>query len=114
MKTTLPNTVKCLIKDLELQIDYLIGYKPSGNHWKMEYHIRKTMITATLADENTPPEIIEKIARVQDQLYTLYNKTRHPQGYINYSVFDYTSKEKTHAPIKVREWRENERKEYYI
>ena len=27
---------KALIKDMELQIDYLIGYAPGGFHWKHE------------------------------------------------------------------------------
>lgn len=112
--TKLPNNVRCLIKDLELQIDFLCGYKPSGAHWKMEYHIRKKIIEETIASEYTPQEVVDKIARVQDQLYTLYNKDRHKQGYITYSEYEYTAKEVKHSPIKVREWRDGERVEYYI
>lgn len=33
-----------LIKDLELQIDYLIGYSPQGLHWKQEYHFRENLL----------------------------------------------------------------------
>ena len=43
-------TTTALIKDLELQLDYLVGYKPSGAHWKQEYHIRQTWIEEALAE----------------------------------------------------------------
>lgn len=81
--------ITALVKDLELQIDYLIGYAPQGNHWKQEYHIRKELIDNTLCDENTPKEIVEKINRIQDSIYRLQNGDKHEQEYINYSTLDY-------------------------
>lgn len=81
---------KAFIKDLELQIDYLVGYTPAGNHWKQEYHIRKELIDSTLAHESTPKEVIEKIFRIQDTIYRLQNKIKHNQGYITYSQIEYT------------------------
>jgi hypothetical protein len=101
------NKTKCLIKDLELQIDFLIGYQPSGQHWKQEYYQRKTMIDNTLSDENTPKEIIEKINLIQDSIYKLRNKETHKQNYIHYALDDY---KQPHQPIKVRHLNE----EWYI
>ncbi len=71
-----------LIKDLELQIDFLISYAPSGNHWKQEYSIRKTLIDETLESENTPPEIREKIYAIQESLNKLRNKDKNTQEYL--------------------------------
>lgn len=74
-----------LVKDLELQIDYLCGYAPTGNHWKQEYYIRKELIDNTLLDENTPKEIRDKIYRIQESLYKLQTKQINDQGYVKYS-----------------------------
>lgn len=73
-----------LIKDLELQIDRLIGYIPSSNHWKKEYHIRETLLEEVLANENTPPEIREKIYRIQQTLFDMRNGNTHKAGYLDY------------------------------
>lgn len=81
-----------LVKDLELQLDYLIAYSPSGNHWKQEYHIRKTLLDNVLEDENTPKEIIEKLNKIQNKLWELQNGEKHEQGYIQYSQDDYRLK----------------------
>jgi hypothetical protein len=73
--------MKAQIKDLELQIDYLIGYSPSSHHWKHEYYIRQELLDQTLADENTPIEIVNKINRIQESLYNMRNKIKN-QGYM--------------------------------
>lgn len=69
----LTNDTKALIKDLEMQIDYLVGYSPQGNHWKLEFHVRDEFINAVLSEESTPPEICDKVARIQDKIYRLKN-----------------------------------------
>ena len=88
-----------LIKDLELQIDYLVGYSPQGNHWKQEYYIRKTLIDETLVNENTPKEIADKIARIQNSIYCLRNNIPMNQDYTQESLEDY---KKRHS-VRVRE-----------
>ena len=120
MKTKLPNNRRALIKDLELQIDFLVGYQPSGAHWKKEYHVRKQTIDEALNSENTPPEIIDKINRIQDTLYTLHQNEHHEQGYLRYTPQDYqigTIKEEPvlpHEPILLNEWVGNKRISRYI
>ena len=81
-----------LVKDLELQIDFLIGYAPQGLHWKQEYHLRKELIDETLTNENTPMEIVTKIQRIQNKLYELQNGEKNEQGYVLYSQDDYKIK----------------------
>ena len=88
MKKTRDTTA--LVKDLELQIDYLIGYAPSGLHWKQEYHLRKSLIDDTLL--SAPLEIVEKIGRIQDSLARLVNGEKHEQKYIKESVKEYGRK----------------------
>ncbi len=95
---------KALIKDLELQIDYLIGYAPQGNHWKQEYYIRKTLLDNALESEETPQEIKEKIWRIQNSIFELQNKDTHQQGYLDYSTDDYKKKHK----VKVNDNQNNE------
>ena len=101
---------KALIKDLELQIDYLIGYTPGGNHWKQEYYLRQTMINECLVSDDTPKYIIDKIALIQNTIYNLRNKKRHEQPYINDSMPEYVLT----RPIKVRHNTNGELKEWYI
>lgn len=67
----LTNETRALIKDLEMQIDYLVGYSPNGLHWKQEFSLRENLINSMLTDETTPPEIVDKILRVQDKLWKL-------------------------------------------
>ena len=98
---------KALIKDLELQIDYLIGYCPQGLHWKKEYHFRQDLIDLVLCDKNTPQEIVDKIQRIQDSLYRLQNDIKHDQEYMYYSEMDYKI---THK-IKVNDYLKGQ---YYI
>ena len=129
MKTKLPTTIststtststttitirKALIKDLELQIDFLVGYKPSGTNWKIEYHIRKRMIEETLNSEQTPSDVIDKINRIQDTLYTLHQQEHHKQGYLRYTHQDYQVATKKEEPILLYEWVGNERIARYI
>lgn len=85
---------KALVKDLELQIDFLCGYAPQGLHWKQEYHVRKTLIDEVLSSENTPKDIREKIYRIQESLYRLQNKEKNDQPYIQYSMDKYKPKHK--------------------
>lgn len=82
MKNTRDTTA--LIKDLELQIDSLVGYSPTGAHWKMEYHIRSKMIEETLYSDSTPDEVREKINRIQQKLYDLRNGVKNDQPYLEY------------------------------
>src|SRR5258708_39358224 len=99
---TLPPKTKALIKDLELQIDYLIGYVPSSNHWKKEFHIRQLLLDEVLASENTPQEIVEKIQRIQNAIYEKTNKQRgHKQPYLLLSQKEYTQKDsiRTYADL---------------
>ena len=74
-----------LIKDLEQQIDYLVGYTSGGAHWKMEYHVRKTMIDHALEAEEMPEHIREKINRILQKLYDLRNGTISEQPYLAYT-----------------------------
>lgn len=101
---------KALIKDLELQIDYLISYQPQGLHWKQEYHFRKNLLESTLAASDTPPEIVEKINTILDTIFRLRNKTGHEQNYIDYTKADYIIE----RPIKVRKQTSEGLKEWYI
>ena len=82
-------THKVLIKDLERYIDYLIGYRPAGTHWKRAYYERKKILDEVLASENTPPEIRGKIAAIQETIYSLQNKIEHTQWYFPESLDDY-------------------------
>lgn len=88
---------KALVKDLEMQIDRLVGYTYMGTSWKQEYHVRKQYIEETLADPSTPSEIIEKILRIQQSLYELQNNITHEQVYLDESAREY----KIERPIKV-------------
>lgn len=60
----LTRKTKVLIKDLDKQIDYLVGYSNNGLHWKQEYWARQNLINAVMADEMTPPEIKQKIDNI--------------------------------------------------
>ena len=82
-----------LVKDLQLQIDFLIGYSSSGNHWTQEYHIRKTLLDEVLSNENTPANIVEKIQRIQDSIYRLQNDLKeNEQPYSQIDMEDYKIK----------------------
>ena len=74
--------ITCLIKDLELQIDFLIAYSPSGLHWKQEYSARQTLLEETLASESTPKEIREKIFAIQQKLYEMREGKANDQPYL--------------------------------
>ena len=76
------NKTKCLISDLEMQIDFLVGYSSTGAHWKREYYVRKELIEAVLGDENTPQEIKDKIELIEDSLMRLRNGDKHNQEYL--------------------------------
>lgn len=86
--TNMNRKTTALIKDLELQIDYLVGYTPQGNHWKREYHLRQDMIDLALSDSQTPPEVIQKINTILESLYRIRNKNNHDQGYLKYAEFE--------------------------
>ena len=90
--TKLKRDNKALIKDLELQIDYLVGYAPQGNHWKQEYYLRKRLIDDTLCAEETPQEIRDKINRIQDSIYKLRNNIVNNQDYVQETMEDYAQK----------------------
>lgn len=78
------------IKDLETQIDYLIGYAPTGEHWKREYYVRQSLIDNTINDESCPPEVRDKIYRLQDSIYRLRtDKSDRIKIGMNDSVKDY-------------------------
>jgi hypothetical protein len=85
----LKNKEKALIKDLELQIDYLVGYAPASNHWKIEYHLRKELIDNSLNDPSTPENIVDKILRIQAKLYDLKQGIANDQRYLQGSLEDY-------------------------
>lgn len=76
---------KALIKDLELQIDYLVGYAPQGNHWKQEYYLRKELIESVLQDKSTPDNIVDKIIRIQAKLYDLKQGIKTNQDYLKHT-----------------------------
>ena len=82
MKKTRDTTAR--VKDLEKQIDYLVGYSPMGNHWKTEWYQRNRLIDDTLSADETPPEIREKINRIQDSLWRLRGKVKQDQPYLEY------------------------------
>lgn len=106
MKKTRDTTA--LVKDLELQIDYLCGYSPQGNHWKQEYHIRKELIDNVLLDENTPRAIRDKIYRVQEALYKLQAKQTNDQGYVKYSQDENIPE----SNFPINDWHEKNKSEY--
>lgn len=101
----LTNKTKAFLKDLELQIDYLVGYAPQGLHWKQEYHFRQELIDNTLTSDETPNEVRQKIYTIQDTIYRLQNNIKHEQIY-------YTQIEQhintNHKPIKVFDWQTQE------
>jgi hypothetical protein len=81
-KSNMKRATTALIKDLELQIDYLIGYADAGNHWKVEYHLREKLISDTLCSEMTPPEVIDKLNRIQESLWRLRTQENSEQRYL--------------------------------
>lgn len=93
------NKEKALIKDLELQIDYLVGYCNQGCHWKREYYLRKELIDNTLTNPQTPQEVVDKINRIQNSIYCIRNKVPMNQDYVQETLEDYKQK---HS-IRVRE-----------
>lgn len=95
---------KALVKDLELQIDYLVGYSNQGLHWKREYHFREKLIDLVLCDENTPPEIIEKINVIQEKLFMIRNKEAGEQPYMTYLEI---VERKKHT-VRVNDYKEKE------
>lgn len=74
--------LKAHIKDLELQVDYLIGYKPQGMHWKQEFHLRDEMIASFISDDTTPPEMVDKVNRIMERIYELRNGIENDQTYL--------------------------------
>jgi len=65
---------KALIKDMELQIDYLIGYAPGGFHWKHEYYIRQALIDEAMTNNNVPQETKRKIDEILSTLCRMRKK----------------------------------------
>jgi hypothetical protein len=104
----LTRKTKAHIKDLELQIDYLICYANQGLHWKREYYFRLDLIDNVLNDENTPPEVILKINTILNQIYMMKNKEIGEQPYINYLDNIQIKKHK----IRVKDYLDDE--PYYI
>lgn len=82
MVIKLSNETKCLIKDLETQIDFLIGWSGSGTHWKKDYYVREALIEETLGSEDVPKEIKDKIERIQQMLTLLREGKKPNQEYI--------------------------------
>ncbi|MBM3702929.1 MAG: hypothetical protein FJW63_08095, partial [Actinobacteria bacterium] len=54
------------IGEIEKQIDQLIGYSPSGAHWKQDYYIRQVLLEE--AKQNAPPGIIQQIEKLENSL----------------------------------------------
>ena len=97
MKKTRDTTA--LVKDLEKQIDYLVGYSPSGGHWKTEWYQRNRFIDDTLSADETPPEIREKINRIQDSLWRLREGKKQNLSHVSDQPYlEY--KEERFIPIK--------------
>lgn len=82
MKRTRDTTA--LVKDLEKQVDFLVGYRPTGAHWKQEYHVRKAIIDEAIASDTTPDEVRDKINRILESLYELREGKEHDQSYLAY------------------------------
>jgi len=78
----MPKEYKALVKDLEAQIDYLVGYSGLGLHWKKEYYARQDFISAWMAEDTTPPETLDKVNRIMQKLYDLRADTRTEQAYL--------------------------------
>lgn len=115
----LPRYLRALVKDLELQVDYLIGYSPSGLHWKQESHMRSLMIDEAVGSDYLPEEAKNKLLTILSTLVNLRNEEKQEQPYWNeksvykkrkpfYGEVDY----KIDHRIKV--WDAKEQKEYYI
>jgi hypothetical protein len=88
-------TIKDKIKQLELQVDQLIGYRPSGHPWKHEYLLR-----ASLLEHTHDP----KVQAIQTKLKKLYKQLPYRQGYIYYNQQEYWKPKEEHPPIKIMEW----------
>lgn len=99
-------TIKDQIKNLELQVDYIIGYQPSGHPWKAEYLLRRSIIEHS-RDNTTLQEIQKKLER-------LYKEQPHKQGYIYYCQQEYTQPELATTKIKVTGWYKGKRRTYYL
>jgi hypothetical protein len=56
------------ITEIEREIDFLIGHKPSGN-WKMDYHAREELLGG--AKEAAPPDVVRKIEKLESTLEAL-------------------------------------------
>ena len=94
------NKNKALIKDLELQIDYLVAYSPSGNHWKQEWTIREQLIRTTLESKETPETIVDKILGIQAKLYDLRNGIKNDQSYLQGRLENYKPEVKHQVRVK--------------
>ena len=88
-------TIKDQIKTLELQVDLLIEYRPSGHPWKHEYILRRSLIERT---HN------EKLQAIQKKLQRLYKQLPYRQGYIYYNQQQYWKPPEVHPPIKSFTW----------
>lgn len=98
-------TIKDKIKKLELQVDYIIGYKPSGHPWKAEYCLRRSLIERT----HNPA-----LQAIHEKLTALYRKLPHKQGYLRYTQQEYLKKEKTNDLIQIKEYSNGKRITRYI
>ena len=99
-------TIKDQIKDLELQVDYIIGYWPSGHPWKTEYLLRRSLI------EHCTDNVT--LRAIQKKLEVLYKKQPHKQGYIYYRQQEYTQPKLTSKRMKVTGWHKGKRISYYL
>lgn len=99
----LPNKLKALKKDLELQVDFLIGYRPQGLHWKQESHLRQKMIDEAVGSEYLPEEAREKLLVILDTLITMRENERPEQPYLSEQVIE-APKQK----IKFFDWKTQE------
>lgn len=99
-------TIKDHIKHLELEIDHLIGYQPSGHPWKAEYLLRRSLIEHH--KNNT------KLQEIQNTLQELYKKQPHKQGYIYYRQQEYTQPQSSTTKIKVNGWYKGKQKTYFL
>lgn len=93
--------IKNTIKQLELQVDSLIGYRPTGHPWKHEYILRRSLIDRLEAKGGVEAK---KLMKLQKKLHILYGNLEYRQGYMYYCQQEHQKPKEEKKPIKIIEW----------
>lgn len=99
--------IKDKVKQLELQVDQIIGYHPSGHPWRQEYLLRYGLIEKILPTN-------AKLQAIQKKLKRLYKELPYRQGYIYYVQQGYWKPPQERRPIKVFDWHDGKQVTKYL